>query len=578
MTLRFTMFMAFSLIMALIVALLFCYLYLRSRSKKEHIKNQKNINDLELCNAKLRVLVNITHEIRTHITLISTPLTTLIQEETDPQRKLTFEMIKRNADHIINLINQISDLRKIDQGAMQMHMAETNLVSFINHILSLFTHQAHSRQIAMTFQHDMNELPIWIDPQNFDKVIINILSNAFKFTPTGGTITIHLTTCSDIAHITISNNGPKIPNDELGHIFKRFFYTSANNNLQNSGTGIGLHLAQSLVELHHGTITARNLKQGCEFAIDIPLGNAHLSPTEMSVNEKGTSSSLPSSPLPASPSSLPLHHSTPSTTIIIAEDNDDILNYLTSQLQPFYHIIPTVNGHEALTATLRHKPSLVLSDIIMPIMDGLTLCSKIKTNPETSHIPVILLSAKNTDEDKLLGLECQADAYFVKPFNIDHLQRTIANIIESRYQLRLKYQRNDNLEQQVNSINISSPDERLLQRVMTVINQHISNSELSIDMIATQVGLSRVHLHRKMKELTGQTPHDFIRSIRLKKAATLLTKKGMNIGEVTYSCGFLNTASFSTIFKKYYGISPREYNKKHQEKTKPEESESHGAH
>jgi YesN/AraC family two-component response regulator len=208
---------------------------------------------------------------------------------------------------------------------------------------------------------------------------------------------------------------------------------------------------------------------------------------------------------------------------------------------------------------LRSIPDLVISDVMMPEMDGNTMCSKIKGNASTSHIPVILLTAKSRDEDQLEGLEMGADAYVMKPFNMDILRRTIVNLIHTHQMLRLKYGRNDQLEEKVDQIKMKSPDEQLLERVMKVINKNIGNSDLSVDAIAEEVGLSRVHLHRKMKELTGQTPHDFIRNIRLKQAANLLAAHNMNITEVMYACGFNNAASFSTIFKKFYGMSPRDY-------------------
>jgi DNA-binding response OmpR family regulator len=252
--------------------------------------------------------------------------------------------------------------------------------------------------------------------------------------------------------------------------------------------------------------------------------------------------------------------------IVIAEDDDEIRDYLDSELSKDYDVSVCVNGHEALAEVFHIKPDLVLSDVMMPEVDGNTLCSKIKSNPSTNHIPVILLTAKNRDEDKLEGLETGADAYIVKPFNMDILRRTIINLLNSRHLLRLKYGRNDNLEEQVDEIKMKSPDEKLLERVMTAINAHLDDSDLSVDMVAEQVGISRVHLHRKMKELTGQTPHDFIRNLRLKQAANLLANQGMNVTEVMYACGFSNSASFSTVFKKFYGMSPRDYMKEHQQR------------
>jgi YesN/AraC family two-component response regulator len=236
---------------------------------------------------------------------------------------------------------------------------------------------------------------------------------------------------------------------------------------------------------------------------------------------------------------------------------------LESELSKDYDVRVCTNGREALSEVLHSKPDLVVSDVMMPEMDGNTLCSKIKSNPSTNHIPVILLTAKNRDEDKLEGLETGADSYIVKPFNMDILRRTIINLLNSHRLLQLKYGRNDSLEEQVEEVKMKSPDEKLLDRVMAAINEHLDDSDLSVDMIAEQVGISRVHLHRKMKELTGQTPHDFIRNLRLKQAANLLANHGMNVTEVMYACGFSNSASFSTVFKKFYGMSPRDYMKEH---------------
>jgi YesN/AraC family two-component response regulator len=253
-------------------------------------------------------------------------------------------------------------------------------------------------------------------------------------------------------------------------------------------------------------------------------------------------------------------------TLVIAEDDEEIRNYLESELSKDYDIHACTNGREALGEVIRTKPDLVLSDIMMPEMDGNTLCTRIKTNPNTNSIPVVLLTAKNRDEDKLESLETGADAYIVKPFNMEILRRTIMNLINKHRLLRLKYERNDSLEEQIDEIELKSPDEKLLERIMECINKNLNNSDLSVDMIADTVGISRVHLHRKMKDLTGQTPHDFIRNIRLKKAAQLLANQGMNVTEVMYACGFANSASFSTVFKKFYGMSPRDYMKEHEER------------
>lgn len=545
--------------LTLLAAVIWRYIHLLKRKEQDRLRIKEHMYAEEMSNAKLRFFTNISHEIRTPMTLIITPLLSLIKDEDDPQRKSVFEAIKRNAERILHLIDQIMDLRKIDRGLMQMRMTETDLVGFVNDIFSLFEHQAKARQMTLTFEHEMDALPVWIDRKNFDKVIMNILSNAFKFTPTGGTITIRLDRDGGNAVITVSDNGEKIPEDKLDRIFERFYQVSTSVNDRNAGTGIGLDLARSLVELHHGTISAHNLEQGCEFVVTIPLGNSHLSADEMVYAETTGEASLLYDELHDEENATAKSAGERKTTLVIAEDDSEICDYLVKELEGEYQITAVNNGKDALSATLRQLPDLVLSDVMMPEMDGITLCSRIKTNPSTRHIPVVLLTAKNRDEDKLEGLDTGADAYFVKPFNMDLLRRTISNIINSHLLLRFKYERNDNLEEKINSIQMKSPDEKLMERVIQIINRRLSDSNLSVDMIASEVGISRVHLYRKMKELTGQTPHEFIRNIRLKNAASLLAKKSMNVSEVTYACGFANTASFSIIFKKFYGVSPRDY-------------------
>ena len=555
----------------LLIAGLAAWAFIISRRRKmqSQLRLQEHIHAEQLSDAKLRFFMNISHEIRTPMTLIISPLLSLIKNESDPQRKSVYETIRRNAERILDLINQMMDIRKIDKGQMQMRMAETDLISFVREIHDLFTHQARAKRLTLNFEHDCDQLPIWIDRRNFDKVIVNILSNAFKFTPTGGEINIRITHSDSEACIAISDNGEKIPEDKLDKIFERFYQSASSVNDRNIGTGIGLDLTHSLVELHHGTIVARNLEQGCEFVVTLPLGNSHLKPEEMILGEDATEAThLMATETEGTGQQAAEPETAPSAasrrlTIVIAEDDSEIRDYLLGELSHDYTVKTCENGKAALSEVLRTLPDLVISDIMMPEMDGNTLCTKIKANPSTNHIPVILLTAKNRDEDKLEGLETGANAYLVKPFNMDILRRTIINLINTQQLMRLKYGRNDELEEQVKEVKIKSPDQKLLDKVMNSINNHLNDSDLSVDMIADEVGISRVHLHRKMKELTGQTPHDFIRNIRLKQAANLLANQGMNVTEVMYACGFSNSASFSTVFKKFYGMSPRDYMKEH---------------
>ena len=558
------------------------YLQYRHRKEQDRLRLQEHIHAEQMADAKLKFFMNISHEIRTPMTLITAPLLSLMKHDNDPQRRGAYETIRRNAERILGLINQMMDLRKIDKGQMQMRMRETDLISFVGDNYTLFAHQAEVKDVQFVYEHEMDRLPVWIDRGNFDKVIVNLLSNAFKFTPSGGMVKITISqqpATADqpsMACISIYDNGELIPEDKLERIFERFYQSPSTLNDRNVGTGIGLDLTRSLVELHHGTVKASNNPDGhgCEFVVTIPMGCDHLSPEEIDTTPSETEIAEQDPALsleepqeaPAETESTPVASKViPSAhqRVVVVEDDEEIRNYLISELQKDFDVIGCADGREGLAEVLKSVPDLVISDVMMPQMDGNTLCSTIKSSPTTSHIPVVLLTAKNRDEDRLEGLETGADAYIVKPFNMDILRRTVINLISTHRMLQLKYGRNDQLEEQVESVQVKSPDDKLMERVMTVINKNLNNSDLSVDGIADEVGISRVHLHRKMKELTGQTPHDFIRNIRLKQAAHLLANNNMNITEVMYACGFNNAASFSTIFKKFYGLSPRDYMREH---------------
>lgn len=537
----------------------------RRRRLEERMQLQEHIHAEQLSEAKLRFFMNFSHDIRTPMTLIVTPLMSLIKNEDDPERKSIYETMRRNAERILGLVNQMMDLHKIDKGQMQMHMRETDLVGFIQDLYKLFEHQARSRQIDFVYEHSDGKLPIWIDLRHFDKVIVNLLSNAFKFTHTGGKIAIILSQDDANAVITVRDDGESIPEGQLEHIFERFYQSDCKDRNQQSGTGIGLDLTRSIVELHYGTITARNLDEGCEFIISLPLGNEHLSSEELMLPDIGditdeltlTEPDVNDEPYPHIVKSGRAHPS-----VLIAEDDEQIRNYLVQELEDDYEVKAFADGQQAFKEAVRNAPDLVLSDVMMPEMDGITLCSKLRSNPDTSHLPIILLTAKNLDDDRLKGLATGADAYVIKPFNMDILRQTISNLIQKTRTMRLKYGHTDLVSAVADPQSVKSHDEKLLDNIMTVIDRNLSDETLTIDRLASEVGLSRVHLYRKMKDITGQAPHDFIRQMRLKKAAELLASGKMTVYEVTYACGFSSTTSFSALFKKFYGIAPSRYYRK----------------
>ena len=553
------------------------YLYVQTRKRKEQdkLKIQAHIHAEEMNEAKIKFFINISHEIRTPMTLIMAPLMSLIKDDHDPQRTGAYMTIKRNADRILHLVSQIMDLRKIEKGMMRMRMRETDLIGFLNDICYMFEYQAKVKKIKFKFIHEDEKLPVWIDLTNFDKVVVNLLSNAFKYTPTNGEVNITVSHDNQNVSIAVHDTGEGIPKDKVSKIFERFYQSETYTNNRHLGTGIGLDLTNSLVLLHHGTITAKNNEDGpgATFTVTIPLGNNHLMPDEIAIvnedkeeQEKHVEDILKESyDFEKEEQELSANKDVQNTAkrpkplLAIVEDDIEIQQYLAQELKSSFKITTYGNGQDALTGILKDLPDIVLSDVMMPIMDGNTLCAKIKHNIRTNTIPVVLLTAKSNDEDKLEGLETGADAYIVKPFNLDILRRTLQNLVATRNIMRNKMGGMESQEKKVENLDIQTADDKLMERVMKVINANMNNADLSIDYIAKEVGLSRVHFYRKMKTLTNQSPHNFLRNIRMKQAARLFDEGHQNVNDVMYAVGYNNASSFSVAFKAVYGVSPREY-------------------
>lgn len=575
------------LIYTLIILVLARFIYLqlrqRYRTKQEMLQH---IHAEQINEAKLQFFINISHEIRTPMSLIISPLQKLMAADSDGARQKSYRIIYRNAERILRLVNQLMDIRKIDKGQMSLLFRQTEIIGFINDLCDTFAQEVTQKNISLQFDHgDMNELDVWVDPANFDKIVLNILSNAFKFTPSGGSVHISLTKGEDDAadgplrhymELVIADTGIGIANGEMEHVFERFYQIRNNLNNSNVGTGVGLHLTRSLVELHHGTIHAESNADGpgTRFVIRIPLGNSHLRPEELDNSDKQPAIELPVEDQPAPVISTAAVddeskvRSKSKNWVLIVEDDEEIRRYICEELASDYHTLESSNGKEALALIFKRTPDLIISDVMMPEMDGLTLCRKIKQNVNLNHIPVILLTAKTREEDNIEGLETGADAYLTKPFSIDLLQKTVENLIRNRTLLRNTFSGKQLQEDKLEKIEAKSPDDKLMERIMKVINANLSNPNLTVEMITTEVGISRVHLHRKLKELTNQTTRDFIRNARLKQAAILLSEKKYTIVEVAELTGFSNPNNFSTAFKDLYGIPPSKYMEEHLEQAK----------
>ena len=528
--------------------------------------------------AKLQFFINISHEIRTPMTLIISPLEKLISENKDIEKQKVYQMMYRNGQRILRLINQLMDIRKIDKGLMFVKMRETDIVGFIDDLMQTFEYQANKRNIHFEFQHTESQLSVWIDLNNFDKVLLNILSNAFKYTPENGDIIVSLRTGTDeneegplrnYFEIIISDTGIGIEEEKIERIFERFYQIDNDQTKSNFGTGIGLHLARSLVQLQHGVIRAQNKQKGLgsEFVVRLPMGHSHLSDLEIENYSapQGVNQRVPiHTPDPILYDEIAVGNGNnikPKTKyrILVVDDEDEIRQYIHAELSGMYKISECRNGKEALDFILKEKPHLVISDVMMPEMDGITLCKKLKSNINVNHIPIILLTAKSGDEDKAEGFDIGADAYVVKPFNVKLLKKRIANLLENRERLEMKPSNSEENKLLIKPVVMRSSDQVLIEKVMKIINDNIADPDLNVEFLASGVGMSRVHMHRKLKELTNQSARDFIKSIRLKQAAELLSTQKTGISELAYALGFSNLSHFSNSFREFYGMSPKEY-------------------
>lgn len=541
--------------------------FLRDKADERRRQLERHQSE-QLLEAKLQFFTNISHEIRTPMTLIISPLEKLIANCTDSVLRETYMMIFRNAQRILRLVNQLMDMRKIEKGQMQLHFSETDMVPYIEEAMRSFEYMAYENDVAFTFHHSASSLPAWIDVNNFDKVLINILSNAFKYTPRGGHIDITLTEGEDAGalpplvryvEIAVSDSGIGIDPDKIEKIFDRFYRIENEITGAVAGAGIGLHLCRTLVTLHHGTISARNHvgATGCEFIIRLPAGADHLTAEEL---QAVTARMAPGYEVPVTPlSDKNVSKNRSDITVAVVEDDVDVREYLRHELSEKYNVITFANGNEALENIIADAPEIVISDVMMPGLDGLSLCRKIKQNPNINHIPVILLSAKVENEDRMTGLQAGADSYMSKPVSMEVLMSTIAGMIANRKLLRAKFSGIQDQEDSVRKITMKSQDEVLLNRIMAVINDNLSSPDLSVERLAEEVGLSRVHLHRKLKELTNMSARDFIKNLRLKQAARLLREQKLSVAEVAYATGFSNPSHFTVAFKEMFGMPPTRY-------------------
>ncbi len=565
---------AFSIYFALILLTFYIYarftkvrLKLEQKLFLEQIENKKQN---ELHQSKLRFFTNISHEIRTPLTLIISPLENLLNNtRVEHEIKKQLQIIDINAKRLLRLINQLLDFRKQENGKLKLKVAEGNIVKFLGEIILSFQEYARIKKIDLSFNASQQEIKLWYDRNELEKVFFNLLSNAFKFTPEHGKINVSIHDKSpEEVSIIFEDSGHGISTDHLDKIFDRF-YQVENSGLSDYGFGIGLALAKGIVELHKGKISveseeAVNNRNGySKFTVILYKGESHFSENEVVMDYK-TSEQVESyidletpDPFQDTGAALTVRPEKKQYTILIADDNPEIRSYLTDRLRTVYTIIEAGDGTDAWNSSGENVPDIIISDVVMPGIDGIKLTSMLKTDERTSHIPVILLTARNAMVNQYEGLETGADEYITKPFNIHFLELKIRNLLIAREQLKAKYSRIITLEPKQTII--TSPDEKFLQRLLETIEKNMADPEFTVPKLVEELSMSRPVLFRKLKALTDMSVIDLINSTRLKKAATMLKQKKMTVSEVSYAVGFADAKYFSKSFRQQYGKTPTEY-------------------
>lgn len=508
---------------------------------------------------KIKFFTNISHEFRTPLSLILSPIDNLIKTSEKPDQQNQLATIKRNGKRLLNLVNQLLDFRKMEYNELKLSLKKGDIMQFIKEVATSFKDVAQQKQIQFLIESDINNYVTNFDHDKIERILFNLLSNAFKFTPSGGHISVMLSLASmanskernKLLEIKVIDTGIGIPKENQEKIFERFFQDDMPESLLNQGSGIGLSITKEFVKMQGGTIEIESEPDyGSCFTISLPVGpqcDEELIvpiPDEITVADLAKSVEI----LPGGGKKQ---------TILLIEDNDDLRFYLKENLKHSFHIIEAVNGKDGWQKALAMHPKLIVSDISMPVMNGIDLCTKIKADSRTAEIPVILLTALGTEEDQLAGLDSGANDYIVKPFNFEILLSKIHNLLRMQQTFKTTYQKQ--VEVKAKDIVVVSEDDKFLKNAFDYIETNITNLNFSVEELARHLNLSRVSLYKKLLALTGKTPVDCIRTIRLKRAVQLLEKSKLSIANVAYEVGFNNAAYFAKVFREEYGILPSEY-------------------
>ena len=550
------------LLFLILLSVIFYFVRIEIRNRiqlKQELLTEKvkREQDIKLNNEKLRFFTNISHELRTPLTLILGPAKQLMDEgNASEYQKSRFNLIHQNASRMLNLVNQVLDFRKAQAGELKLKVSETDIIAYSRNIFESFKELAYNKNIRLNFNTENENITGWIDNDKYDKILYNLLSNALKFTNNYGNVDLFIRLKdgedSGLMVIEVSDNGIGIPLKSQEKIFKRF-YQVTNSKDHNTGSGIGLSLVKSLVALHKGIIRVESTPgKGSIFTVEIPIDRNFYNDKE--VFEYVLKNDNLSMPVPEKAMKKILQNTDLKQKILVVEDNTELRKYLVDYLSDYYKVYEAENGEEGLKICRQIKPALCVADVMMPVKNGLEFCEELKNDEFISHIPVVLLTALSDNEDKVKGYGIGADSYMVKPFEPSLLKTVIENIIKSRMDLKAKF--SGEVESKIGLLTHSPIDEEFLAKVTGLINDNLSELDLSTEFLCDKLGVSSSKLYRKIKELTDLAPNEFIRTIRLKKAAQLLKTKKYNVSEVTDLVGFNDPLYFSRCFKKQFGFPP----------------------
>ena len=560
---------AWSVYLLLLTGIVLTLLHLaRQRRRQEEQKKEAELKEL-----RLGLFTNLTHEIRTPLNLVMGPLGAIREAEPDPVRKDTYNLMYRNCLRINRIVNQLMDLRKIDAGQMQLFFRETDIVYFIRDIMQSFDKLAESKRIDISLTSAHPEEMLWIDQGNFDKIVYNILSNAFKHTPEGGRIRVDVSApipnrgelqadVREFVQIRIFNAGSRIEEAWISHVFDRFVQVNPHD--ANSGSGVGLNLTKMLVELHHGHISAENEEDGVVFRVLVPAGKDHLTGQELSYTSHHKDLYIKSPSAREHEDQTFTKDTAPAgktararKSVVVVDDDGDTREYLRNLLHGRYNVTAFADAESAWKAVLETLPDAVVTDLVMPGESGSDLCARIRSNDATRHIPVLILTGQNGIEEQQDASDSGADKFLSKPISVELLLSSIAQVISSREAVKEKF--GVALNYDYTGIKMGSADDKLLHRILESIRTHLDDSDYGVASLCEDVGISRVHLNRKLKAFGKDSPGVLIKTFRMKQAAYLLANNKVNVSEVAYRVGFSSHSYFSNAFRDYFGMSPREF-------------------